>query len=297
MILTYMVAVWRIIDSDPRKHIPVTLADLVELGIPSRKEAGRTLKKSGLSRIMRDLIQAGLVRKEGRDFFAPTNALLDYIAIDGLLERMEDTDFVTIDSERHLIIWGHFNRRKDAEDKISRSANKLSTTIKDESLREAVLSYAEGLNKNIIESEVFSPEEKAYMLGVAETRLVSALEQSNIFPETAKSQGKVVGISGSKLKELGKFSEQKLTELELYELVEKLTKDGGTDFIENGRLRRKIRTALSLERKHHRLRIPPKRMQRLIRTLNQVCAPLDSLRMIRVVLQSVPVFYEKGRDW
>ena len=174
-----------------------TLSEIIEKGVLSSENPDKCLSVSRVSRILKRLIEEGIVTKtKGR--FVLTARMWDVYAKGVILARMRESDGVALSAPGGIttppavqngdddpkptplrVVWGDFPTSINLNEKLDNLLSEIETILMNESLRMAVTRLEQEVI-SLLDEKRFSLEAKAYALAHAREILHAELEQSRI---------------------------------------------------------------------------------------------------------------------
>jgi len=242
-------------------------SEILESGILSYDGSVRHLSASRISRILSRLVDAGLMRKEGRRFIL-TSRFRDMYARIQIEDRMTDADLRMIgkdagDSGEVIIIWGGPTESKRESTIIAKHLRDAAYMIRDEGLRAGLRRFQKTLD-GIINNRRYSIKEKAFAIMQAQAILEPEFEQMGEIP----------------IDRLG---------TDLQEFLRRLRSSDGCRIIEGLRLRNRVRSHMERIRDTGNPELDSDRMTEIIRKVSE---PMETLRKRPAAVIMVPMYYD-----
>jgi len=250
-----------------RRGGTIRVSEVSKDGIPSHyRDAGpRHLSTSRVSRMLTRLVDAGLMKKEGRKFIL-TSRFKDMDARIRIDDRMADADFKRIEAGKHddvIVIWGGSIKSGEKLAIAARHLRNAAYLIRDENLGVGLSQLQKTLN-GIIENRRYSIREKAYAIFEAQIILMSEFEQMG---RILKKEPKKKDEKRPK-KKLVKNIEKKL-EPNSVEFIERLLNSDGCSVIGRLGLRNRVRLHIDRIKTGDEQGLNPDRMMKIDKSISK----------------------------
>ena len=193
----------------------VTIAWLKSQGIRSAQRPHKVLEKSGLSKVMKRLILAGLVEKD-KHKFRLTMGLTKLKARADLEDRIMGTDFEL--ASQNVLVWGRIGKYTQFKNGLARKMESMSKALGKLTCIMAVSQVEERL-RAYVNDDNNNPRRKACALMAVNDQL-------------------------DQEKEIFSWSEHELEKLGIADSVNRITEDGGLALIKSRARRREVRRAM-----------------------------------------------------